>query len=205
MSATTDTAVIPWWREATRDQRIAWIAAWLGWTLDAFDFTVFLLIMLPISQEFGVPLTAVTAVFAVTLWLRLAGATAAGWMGDRLGRKTPLMISIIWYSVCNFIAGFSPSFAFLFFFRALLGIGMGAEWPAGASLAMESWPVRSRGFMSGVLQGSWGLGFALSALAYGFLFDLIGWRGLLWIGILPALVVVWIRFYVNEPAVWVEK
>jgi SHS family lactate transporter-like MFS transporter len=93
----------------------------------------------------------------------------------------------------------------LFFFRALLGIGMGAEWPAGAALAMESWPARSRGFMSGVLQGSWGLGFALSALAYGFLFDLIGWRGLLWVGILPALVVVWIRFYVKEPEGWVEN
>ena len=104
-----------------------------------------------------------------------------------MGRKAPLMISILWYSLCNFIAGFSPTFAFLFFFRALLGIGMGAEWPAGAALAMESWPARSRGFMSGVLQGSWGLGFALSASAYGFLYDLIGWRGMLWIGILPAL------------------
>ena len=148
MSMTTDTAVIPWWREPTKDQWIAWTAAWLGWTLDAFDFTVFLLIMVPISQEFGVPLTAVTAVFTITLWLRLLGATASGWLADRVGRKIPLMISILWYSVCNFIAGFSPSFAFLFFFRALLGIGMGAEWPAGASLAMESWPTRSRGFMS---------------------------------------------------------
>jgi SHS family lactate transporter-like MFS transporter len=152
-----------------------------------------------------VPLTAVTAVFAVTLWLRLVGATASGWLGDRIGRKTPLMISILWYSICNFIAGFSPTFAFLFFFRALLGIGMGAEWPAGAALAMESWPARSRGFMSGILQGSWGLGFALSAAAYGFLYDDIGWRGLLWIGILPALVVVWIRIYVKEPEVWAEN
>ncbi len=98
------------------------------------------------------PLTAVTAVFTITLWLRLVGATASGWLADRVGRKIPLMISILWYSICNFIAGFSPNFAFLFFFRALLGIGMGAEWPAGASLAMESWPVRSRGFMSGVLK-----------------------------------------------------
>ena len=105
------------------------------------------------------------------MWLRLLGATAAGWLADRIGRKTPLMISILWYSICNFIAGFSPTFTFLFFFRALLGIGMGAEWPAGAALAMESWPARSRGFMSGVLQGSWGLGFALSALAYGLLYD----------------------------------
>jgi MFS transporter, SHS family, lactate transporter len=162
---------LPWWKEPTKDQWYAYIAAWLGWTLDAFDFTVFLLIMLPISQEFGVPLTAVTAVFAVTLWMRLGGATAAGWMADRMGRKAPLMISILWYSVCNFVAGLSPSFAFLFFWRAMLGIGMGAEWPAGAALAMESWPARSRGFMSGLLQGSWGLGFALSSLCYGFLYE----------------------------------
>ena len=206
MAATTASAAnIPWWKEPTREQWKAYIAAWLGWTLDAFDFTIFLLIMVPIAKEFDVPLTAVTAVFTITLWLRLVGATAAGWMADRMGRKAPLMISILWYSLCNFIAGFSPTFAFLFFFRALLGIGMGAEWPAGAALAMESWPARSRGFMSGILQGSWGLGFALSALAYGFLFDLIGWRGLLWIGILPAFVVIWIRFYVKEPEVWVEN
>jgi len=206
MSTTLDaSAIIPWWKEPTKDQWNAYIAAWLGWTLDAFDFTIFLLIMVPIAKEFDVPLTAVTAVFTITLWMRLVGATAAGWMADRMGRKAPLMISILWYSLCNFIAGFSPTFAFLFFFRALLGIGMGAEWPAGAALAMESWPPRSRGFMSGILQGSWGLGFALSALAYGFLFDLIGWRGLLWIGILPAFVVLWIRYYVKEPEVWVAN
>ena len=145
------------------------------------------------------PLTAVAAVFTITLWLRLVGATASGWLADRVGRKIPLMISILWYSICNFIAGFSPSFAFLFFFRALLGIGMGAEWPAGASLAMESWPVRSRGFMSGVLQGSWGIGFALSALIFALFNDYIGWRGMLWIGMLPALAVVWVRKYVKEP------
>src|SRR5258707_13473280 len=196
---------IPWWKDPTKDQWYAWVAAWLGWTLDAFDFTIFLVIMLQITQEFNVPLHAVTIVFTLTLWMRLLGAIAAWWFADRMGRKTPLMISIAWYSVCNFIAGFSPTFVFLLVFRTLLGIGMGAEWPAGAALAMESWPTRSRGFMSGVLQGSWGLGFALSALAYAGLFEPIGWRGLLWIGILPALVVVWIRFYVNEPAVWVEN
>src|SRR6266851_3633801 len=184
MSTALDaSANIPWWKEPTKDQWNAYIAAWLGWTLDAFDFTIFLLIMVPIAKEFDVPLTAVTAVFTITLWMRLVGATAAGWMADRMGRKAPLMISILWYSLCNFIAGFSPTFAFLFFFRALLGIGMGAEWPAGAALAMESWPPRSRGF----------------------LFDLIGWRGLLWIGILPAFAVLWIRYYVKEPEVWVAN
>jgi SHS family lactate transporter-like MFS transporter len=205
MSSSVTLARVPWWKEPTKDQWIAWWAAWLGWTLDAFDFTIFLLIMVPIANEFKVPLTDVAAVFTVTLWLRLVGATASGWLADRVGRKTPLMISIFWYSICNFIAGFSPSFAFLFFFRALLGIGMGAEWPAGASLAMESWPVRSRGFMSGVLQGSWGIGFAMSALIFATCNDLIGWRGMLWIGVLPALAVVWVRKYVKEPEVWLEN
>ena len=193
-------SALPWWKEPTKDQWYAYFAAWMGWTLDAFDFTVFLLIMAPIAKEFGVPLIDVTAVFSVTLIMRLGGATASGWLADRMGRRAPLMISILWYSICNFAAGLSPTFTFLFVARALLGIGMGAEWPAGAALAMESWPVRSRGFMSGVLQGSWGLGFALSALAYGFLYEPLesmapgyGWRGMLILGVLPALVCVWIR------------
>ncbi|HUA52546.1 MAG TPA: MFS transporter [Candidatus Sulfotelmatobacter sp.] len=196
---------VPWWKEPTKDQWMAWIAGWLGWTLDAFDFTIFLLLMVPIAKDFGVPLLAVTAVFSVTLWLRLVGATAAGWLADRIGRKGPLMISIAWYSVCNLLAGLSPTFTLLFVFRALLGIGMGAEWPVGASLAMEAWPARSRGLMSGLLQGSWGLGFLLSSAAYGLLYDSIGWRGLLMLGVLPAFAVLWIRRYVKESDVWVEN
>src|SRR5581483_8988891 len=168
---------MPWWKEPTKDQWVAWIAAWLGWTLDAFDFTIFLLIMVPIAESFNVPLIEVTAVFTITLWLRLVGAVGSGWLADRVGRKTPLMISILWYSICNLLAGVAPNFAFLFLFRALLGIGMGAEWPAGAALAMESWPARSRGLMS----------------------------GLLILGGLPALAVLWIRIYVKEPKVWVEN
>ena len=196
---------MPWWREPTRDQWLAWWAAWLGWTLDAFDFTMFLLIMVPISQEFHVPLTSVAFVLSVTLWLRLVGAVASGWLADRVGRKIPLMISILWYSLANFAAGFSPTFTYLFVFRALLGIGMGAEWPAGAALAMETWPQRSRGLMGGVLQGSWGLGFMLSSAIYGLFYSYIGWRGMLWIGVLPALSVLYVRKYVNEPPVWLEN
>ena len=196
---------IPWWKEPTKDQWTAWVAAWLGWTLDAFDFTIFPFLMVPIAKEFDVSLTGVAFVFTLTLWMRLLGATAAGWLSDRMGRKTPLMISIGWYSVCNFIAGFSPSFLFLLVFRTLLGIGMGAEWPAGAALAMETWPIRSRGFMGAILQGSWGLGAVLSSAAYGLLYDSIGWRGLLWMGILPAFLIIYVRFFVKEPPVWVEN
>jgi MFS family permease len=96
--------------------------------IDAFDFTAFLLIIAPIAKEFDVPVPEVAAVLTVTLWMRLLGATASGWLADRIGRKTPLMISIAWYSACNFLAGLAPSFFLLFLFRALLGIGMGAEW-----------------------------------------------------------------------------
>jgi SHS family lactate transporter-like MFS transporter len=158
----------PWWKEPTKDQWYAYTAAWLGWTLDAFDFTVFLVLIVPIAKEFNEPLTWVALVGTLTLWMRLVGAVASGWMADRMGRRAPLMISILWYSICNFIAGFSPTFLFLLFFRTLLGIGMGAEWPAGAALAMETWPTRSRGLMSAVLQNSWAIGYY------------IGWRGMLW-------------------------
>ena len=118
---------LPWWKEPTKDQWYAYLAAWLGWTLDAFDFTVFLLLLVSIAKEFNASLTAVALVGTLTLWMRLIGAVAAGWMADRMGRKGPLMISILWYSICNFIAGFSPTFIFLLVFRTILGIGMGAE------------------------------------------------------------------------------
>ena len=171
---------VPWWKEPTRDQWYAFIAAWLGWTLDAFDFTVFLLIMHAIAQDFNVSMLSVTFVFTITLWMRLLGATASGWIGDRIGRKKPLMI-------------------------AILGLFMGAEWPAGSALAMETWPQRSRGFMGGVLQGSWGIGFLMSFAIYGLFYNSIGWRGMLMVGVLPALAVVYVRFFVKEPEVWVEN
>src|SRR5690242_6035513 len=196
---------VAWWKEPTKDQWYAYLAAWGGWTLDAFDFTAFLLIIAPIAKEFDVPVPEVAAVLTITLWMRLLGATASGWLADRIGRKTPLMISIAWYSVCNFLAGLAPSFLLLFLFRALLGIGMGAEWPAGAALAMETWPVRSRGFMGAVMQGSWGIGFLLSSAIYGLFYNYIGWRGLLMIGIAPALLIIYIRLFVKEPEIWVEN
>jgi MFS transporter, SHS family, lactate transporter len=206
MSYTPGSSVTgPWWREPTKDHWYAFIAAWLGWTLDAFDFTVFLFLIVPIAKEFHADLNLVVLVGSLTMLMRFVGAVSAGWMADRLGRRAPLMISILWYSACNFIAGFSPTFIFLLVFRTLLGIGMGAEWPAGAALATESWPVRSRGLMASVLQGSWALGYLVAALLYATLFDVIGWRGMLWIGVLPALAVVWIRVYVKEPEVWLEN
>src|ERR1700759_5004508 len=206
MSAAAANAIpIPWWKEPTKDQWLAWVASWLRWPLVSLHFTIFLLLMVPIAKDFGVPLTEVAIVFTLTLWMRLVGATASGWLADRIGRQKPLMILIAWVSICQLLAGLAPSFWLLLLFRTALGIGMGAEWPAGAALAMETWPQRSRGFMGSVLQGSWGLGALLSSAAYALLYDSIGWRGLLLIGVLPALSIVYIRKFVKEPEVWVEN
>src|ERR1700752_5510778 len=102
MASAMDTArQVSWWREPSRDQWYAWWAAWLGCTLDAFDFTVFLLIIKPIADEFHVPTSEVAIVFTLTLWMRLIGAVGSGWLADRIGRKTPLMISILWDSAGN--------------------------------------------------------------------------------------------------------
>jgi MFS transporter, SHS family, lactate transporter len=103
-SAVVTVPELPWWKEPTKDQWMAWIAAWLGWMLNSFDFTIFLLIMVPVAREFEVPLTAIVFVVSMTLWLRLIGGIASGWLCDRIGRKTPLMMSILWYSFCNFVA-----------------------------------------------------------------------------------------------------
>src|SRR5260370_35209266 len=111
--AITETAQLPWWKEPTKDQWYAYVAAWAGWTLDAFDFTAFLLIIAPIAKEFNVPVAEVAAVLTVTLWMRLLGATASGWLADRIGRKTPLLVSSAWYSVCNFLAAPAPRFPVL--------------------------------------------------------------------------------------------
>lgn len=191
-------AAQPWWKEPTRAQWTAFLAAWLGWVLDAFDFTVYLLVVPDIMKEFGVNKTAATGSIALTLLLRLAGGMTAGWAADRWGRKLPLMISIVWFAACDGAIAFAPSFFAVLVLRTLFGFGMGAEWTAGATLAMENWPARSRGIASGVLQGSWAIGYALAALAASQVVPRFGWRGLFVTAALPALLVFPILWFVEE-------
>jgi SHS family lactate transporter-like MFS transporter len=155
--------VTPWWREPNRDQWIAFSAAWLGWVLDAFDFTIFLLVLPEIAEELGVSQTATAGTITLTLLLRLLGGFAAGALADRYGRKLPLMISMVWFAVCDGMVAFAPSFGWVLVLRTLFGFGMGAEWTSGATLALESWPQRSRAVASGILQGSWACGYLLAA------------------------------------------
>ena len=197
--STIDTENVPLWREPTRGQWISFIAAWLGWVLDAFDFTIFLLVMPRIAKDFHVTITATAWTVTLTLLLRLVGGVAAGAAADRWGRKLPLMIAVVWFAVCDGAIAFAPSFTAVLVLRTLFGLGMGAEWASGTTLAMENWPARSRGLASGFLQGSWAIGYFLAAQAARFVLQGDGsWRTLFLIAAAPAILIFPIRFWVPE-------
>jgi MFS transporter, SHS family, lactate transporter len=195
----------PWWREPTRPQWISFLAAWLGWVLDAFDFTIFLLVMPEIAKEFGVTHTSTASAITLTLLVRLAGGYCAGVAADRWGRKFPLMFSLLWFAICDGAIAFAGSFTTVLVLRTLFGFGMGAEWTAGTTLAMENWPKRSRGLASGVLQGSWAVGYLLAGLVAAWVVPAFGWRALFLIAACPALLVLPIRIWVPESAEWQEN
>jgi SHS family lactate transporter-like MFS transporter len=189
---------LPWWREPTRAQWSAFSAAWVGWVLDAFDFTIYLLVMQDIAKEFGVSITAVAGSITLTLLVRLAGGAVAGWMADKWGRKLPLMLSLLWFAAFDFAIFFAPTFTWVLILRTLFGFGMGAEWTAGTALAMESWPARSRKIASGLLQAGWPVGFLLAAAVAYFVVPAFGWRAMFIVAVIPALLVIPIRFMVPD-------
>ena len=191
------------------DQRRAFAAAFFGWMLDGFDFTILTFVLADIQRHFSVNSALAGALGTVTLMFRLVGGAAAGTAADRWGRKLPLVLSIVWFSLFTVLSGFSTSYTMLFACRALFGIGMGGEWAAGMPLALEHLPDRLRGAAAGLLQGAWAWGYILSALVFQILYPVlppdIAWRVLLWTGAVPAMVVLWIRARVTESPVWLER
>jgi len=201
---------MPWYREVTADQRRAFLASFLGWVLDGFDFTILAFVLSDIQRAFTVSKASVGALATVALFFRVAGGIAAGAAADRWGRKLPLMFSILWYSLFACASGFSTSYRTLFACRALFGVGMGGVWAAGMPLAIEHWPAHLRGTVSGLLQGGFSVGYVLAALVYQLVYPLVeqpdlGWRVMMWIGVLPALLVVWIMSSVRESPVWLQQ
>jgi SHS family lactate transporter-like MFS transporter len=200
-----------WYRQVSRAQRNAFLAAYLGWLLDGFDATILSFLLVDIQRSFTVSKALVGALGSVMLLGRVIGGIGAGAAADRWGRKGPLMLSILWYSLFAFLSGFSTSFGVLLTMRALFGIGMGGVWAAGMPLTLEHWPAHLRGIASGLLQSGYSVGFILSALVFQFGYPLVntgedfGWRVMLWIGILPALLVIWILKSVEESPVWLER
>jgi SHS family lactate transporter-like MFS transporter len=189
-------------KSLTREQRNTFIACFLGWALDALDFFLVTFVLTQIATDFGQSISEVAFSITLTLMMRPLGAFIFGLLGDKFGRRLPLMIDIIFYSVMELLTAFAPNFAVFLILRALFGIGMGGEWGLGASLAMETLPTQARGLFSGLLQQGYAVGYLLAALVYWIVFPLFGWRGLFIAGTLPALLVIYIRAHVPESPVW---
>jgi len=189
-------------KSLNRTQRNTFLACFLGWSLDAFDFFLLTFVLVPVGHEFGRTIPQVAFAITLTLMMRPVGAFIFGLLGDKFGRRIPLMADIIFYSVMELATAFAPNFAVLLILRALFGIGMGGEWGLGASLAMESLPTEARGLFSGILQQGYAFGYLLAALVYWIVFPFFGWRGLFIVGALPALLVIYIRAKVPESPVW---
>jgi SHS family lactate transporter-like MFS transporter len=190
------------WRSLDRRQRNAFIASFLGWTLDAFDFFLMVFVLRAVADEFGTDVHAVSVAVTLTLAMRPLGALVFGMLADRFGRRPVLMADILLFSLLELASAFAPSLLALLILRAAFGFAMGGEWGIGASLTMETLPARARGLASGVLQEGYAFGYLLAAVVYGLLFEAIGWRGMFAVGVLPALLVVYIRRNVEESPAW---
>ena len=187
---------------ASDGHRAALLAGFLGWTLDAFDFFLVVFSLTAIAEEFHRPDQDIALSIAITLGFRPVGAFIFGLLADRYGRRLPLIIDLIFFSVVEVLSGLAPNYATFLVLRALFGIGMGGEWGVGASLAMEKVPARWRGVLSGLLQEGYAAGYLLAAGCYFFVFPRWGWRPMFFIGGLPALLAIYVRLQVKESEVW---
>jgi SHS family lactate transporter-like MFS transporter len=191
-------------RRLTTVQRNTFIACFLGWSLDAFDFFILIFCVNALASQFQVKVSAITEAIFLTLAMRPVGAFLFGLMADRFGRRPILMVDIIAYSLFELASAFAPSLKFFLIMRALFGIAMGGEWGVGAALAFETLPAEGRGFFSGLLQEGYVAGYLLAALIFGTLFPILGWRGMFVIGALPAFLVIYIRTKVEESPAWLQ-
>jgi SHS family lactate transporter-like MFS transporter len=189
-------------RALTRKQRSAFLASFLGWTLDSFDFFLLTFVIPDIAKEFSVQVVDVAEALFLTLAMRPIGAFIFGLLAERFGRRPVLMVDILLYSALELATAFSTSLEMLLVLRALFGLAMGGEWGLGASLAFETVPPKARGIVSGILQEGYALGNLFAAIVFWTLFDHIGWRGMFVVGVLPALLVVYLRVHVDESPVW---
>jgi MFS family permease len=191
--------------QITSAQRRTLIAAALGWMLDAFDVMLYALVLAHIMRDLGMSKATAGGLGTLTLLASGIGGVFFGFIADRIGRKRALMLSILTYSICSFASGLATSVAMLAAFRFILGLGMGGEWNTGATLVAETWPTELRAKAISIVQSSWAIGYALAALVAGIVLHYANWRIVFFVGILPALVILWIRKDVPESEMWLER
>ncbi|RIA93737.1 major facilitator superfamily domain-containing protein [Glomus cerebriforme] len=189
-------------RSLNKDQTITFLAAYLGWTLDAFDFFTVSFALPYIAKEFKMEPSTISASITVTLMFRPVGALIFGLLGDRFGRKYLLMADILLFSSMELASGFAPNFQSFVIIRAIFGLAMGGEWGLGAALTMEILPPEARGLVSGILQQGYPTGYIIAAIFYYLVTVKLGWRAMFWIGSFPALLVIILRFFVPESQLW---
>src|SRR6202795_963204 len=194
-----------WPRETTAAERQTLVAGGLGWMLDAMDVMLYSLVLAFLMREFGMNTRTAGFLNSLTLIASAIGGLLFGWIADRIGRTRALMASIAMYSVASAACGFSNSIPQLAAFRFLLGLGMGGEWTAAAALIAETWRPEHRGKALGLMQSSYAIGEAIAALVVAVVLPHCGWRAVFFVGVLPALLVFWIRRNVPEPAVWKDR
>jgi MFS transporter, SHS family, lactate transporter len=191
-------------RRLTPLQRNTFVACFLGWSLDAFDFFILVFCVSALAAQFHMKPSEILEANFLTLALRPVGAFLFGRMADKFGRRPTLMVDIIAYSVFELGSAFAPSFKIFLVMRALFGIAMGGEWGVGAALAFETLPVEGRGFFSGLLQEGYAMGYLFASLIYFSIFNYVGWRGMFVIGAVPAFLVIYIRTKVEESPAWLQ-
>jgi len=194
-----------WYRSITATQRKALISASLGWMLDSMDIMLYAMVLAHLMKDFGMSTATAGLMGSLTLLASAIGGVLFGVVADKFGRVKALMGSILIYSIFTAACGLSQTLLQLAVFRVLLGLGMGGEWASGAALVAETWPPEHRGKALGIMQSSWAIGYALAAAITALVLPRLGWRAVFFVGILPALLTLWIRRHVEEPEIWKQS
>jgi len=197
--------LLGWLRDGTPAARRALLAASLGWALDAFDVMLYALVLSALLADLSISTATAGLLGSLTLVASGIGGVLFGTIADRVGRRPAMIASILVYSVFTAACGLAQSVWMLGVFRFLLGLGMGGEWTSGAAIVSETWPDRHRGKAVAVMQSSWAVGYALAALVAAAMITTVGWRGVFFVGLLPALVTLWIQRGVQESDVWLQS
>ena len=196
-----------WWIDADQPARRAFVAAFLGWMLDSFDVMLYAIVLAELIRDPTLHLSLGVAgiLGSLTLLSAAVGGVAFGVIADRFGRRRALMAAILIYAIFTAACGFARSATELAVFRVLLGLGMGGEWATGTALVSESFPARHRGKALAFVQSAWAVGYGLAALVNLIVLPIWGWRGVFFVGVLPALVTIWMRRAIVDPPIWLES
>jgi MFS family permease len=200
-----DAGLFGWWRAGTPEGRRALVAGGLGWMLDSFDVMLYALVLAALMKDLGMAKFTAGLLGSATLVASAAGGLVFGIFADRYGRARALVWSILIYSVFTAACGFAQTIVQLAVFRVFLGLGMGGEWASGAALVSETWSAEHRGKALGFMQSSWAIGYGAAAVVVAVVMPIWGWRAVFFVGVLPALLTIWVQRRVKEPALWRER